>query len=498
MTDIRRAFLWASAGRYLVLIVSLAATLVMARLLTPADYGVTVLGGAVLAVAEAIRALGGGAYLVQKKELAPDDVRATFTVSLAVTIVLTCALLLLSGPLTRYFLTPDLGRYLQVAALGYMTGPLAYPVSALLRRRLAFGTIALFSVVTAIVYATTSVCLAAFGFRYMSFAWASAVSAMAEMALYLYAWKDLSIFRLRISGCRDVLAFGAFDSAIAVLSQVSEAAPYFILGRVLNAEAVGLGQRAVTLSLFPERVILAGVGAVALPALSREVREGGGLRNSYFRAIELITAALWPALIVLALLAGPIVAIVFGRQWREAAPLVQILASALMFSFPVSLHYPTLVAAGWIRYMPPVVVAQSAFSLGVLAVATQRGLYAAALSMLLIVPVNSLLSLLLVRFAIGFRWIDLVRAMSKSAACAVLTAVGPVAVALGTGRLLDMSPMASLLALLLAGAGWFSGIWVTGHPMLGEALSLAAALRRRLASRLEQFAAQRSRDRARP
>jgi O-antigen/teichoic acid export membrane protein len=457
MTHIRRAFLWASIGRYLVLAVNLVATVVMARLLAPGEYGVTVLGGAVLAVAEAIRALGGGACLVQKKELAPDDIRSSFTVGLAVTIVMTAALLMLSGPLTRYFLTPDLGRYLQAAALGYVTGPFAYPISALMSRQLAFGTIALISVVTAVVNAAASVCLAAFGFSFMSFAWAGAISGIAGTLLYLYTWKDRSIFRPRIRGCRDVIAFGAYDSAMAVLSQISETVPYFILGRLLNAEAVGLGQRAVTLSLFPERVILAGVGAVALPALSREVREGGNLRDSYFRAMELITAALWPALVVLALLAGPCVAVLLGRQWREVAPLVQILATALLFSFPVSLHYPTLVAAGSIRLMPPVVVVQTVVSLGILVVAAKHGLYVAALSMLLIVPLNSLLSLLLVRFVVGFRWIDLIYATIKSAVCAIMSAAGPAVVAFATGRLVDMPLAPAMLAMLLAGCGWFAG-----------------------------------------
>ena len=300
------------------------------------------------------------------------------------------------------------------------------------------------------------------------------------MVFFLYAWKDRSLFRLRLRGCREVVAFGAYDSATAVLSQISETLPYFILGRSLSAAAVGLGQRAVTLSLFPERVILAGVGAVALPALSRQAREGGSLGDAYFRAIELITAALWPALVVLALLAGPIVALLLGRQWGEVAPLVQIIAGALLFSFPVTLHYPTLVAAGSIRYLPAFVVAQGVVSLGILVVAAPHGLYAAALSMLLIVPLNSFLSLLLVRFVIGFRWIDLLYATSKSAVCAVLSAVGPAVVALATGRLAGMPLAAAMLAMLLAGGGCLAGLWLTGHPMLDEALSVAAAVRRRV------------------
>src|ERR1700761_2266279 len=122
MTEIRRAFVLASAGRYLTMVINLAATLMLARLLTPADYGVAVLGGSVLAVAEAIRALGGGAYLVQQKDLTPAQIHTNFTISLVATILLIVALLLLVPLLARFFGRPELAPYLNVAALGFIAG----------------------------------------------------------------------------------------------------------------------------------------------------------------------------------------------------------------------------------------------------------------------------------------------------------------------------------------------------------------------------------------
>ena len=95
MTEIRRAFLLSSVGRYFEMAINLATTVVMARLLAPADYGVAVLGTSVLAVAEAIRALGGGAYLVQQKELTAGQIHTNFTISLIATIILIAVLIVL-------------------------------------------------------------------------------------------------------------------------------------------------------------------------------------------------------------------------------------------------------------------------------------------------------------------------------------------------------------------------------------------------------------------
>jgi O-antigen/teichoic acid export membrane protein len=465
MPDVRRAFLWASLGRYFVMAINLAATLILARLLTPADYGLSVIGGAVLAVAEAIRGLGGGTYLVQHTDLTQGSIRSSFTVNLIVTALVAAVLVALSGPLARAFGTPGLAPYVLISALGYLAGPIIYPISALMSRHMAFGRLALAGAATSLVNAAVGVGLALHGFGAMSFAWAGAVSMLASVPLYVACWPDRSIFRPTLRGGRSVVAFGLFDSATAILSQIGEALPYLMLARILSPQAVGLGQRAVLLCLFPERVILAGVGAVALPAFAQQIRDGQSLKQDYLRAITLITVAQWPALLLMIALAQPLVAMLLGAQWHDVVPLVRILSAALLFSFPVSLHYPTLVAVGAIRFMPPVVVTQAVVSMTVLAVAAQHGLRAAALSMLLVVPFNGMLSLLLVRHFVRFRAREFAAATTRSALCAACSIAGPACV---VGAASAMSPAATLGAMVLAAAGWIGGLLVTRHPMLDE------------------------------
>jgi O-antigen/teichoic acid export membrane protein len=476
MAGVRRAFFWASAGRYVVMAVNLGATVIMARLLTPAQFGVTVLGGAVLAVAEGIRAIGGGAYIVQHRALTPEDIRTNFTVSLCVTIVLTACLALLGAPLARYFDTPDLYRYLRVAIFGFMTGPVVYSILALMSRRMAFGIIAANNVLTTVASAVCGIFLAARGFSYMSVAWAQAISAIVGMLMYLRIWNDWSIFRPMLGEWRRVMAFGAFDSATGLLSQIAESLPFLIFGRLLNVEAVGLCQRTLLLCLVPERVVLAGVGAVALPAFAQQMREASSLKQAYLRAIELITVALWPALLLLVLLADPIVSLLLGARWFGVVPLVRVLGTALLFSFPVTLHYPAMVAVGAIRYMPLVVLAQGTVSIGIITLVAKLGLYDTALAMLFVVPMNGVVSLALARHFIGFRWRDVAIATRKSVVCAVLAA-GPMAIVLGLSGRAHMPAGTALVGVATAGFGWAGGVLLTGHPVLHEVSLAVIALR---------------------
>jgi O-antigen/teichoic acid export membrane protein len=482
MKGVRRAFLLASLGRYLMMAINLAATLIMARLLAPADYGVAVLGGAVLAVAEAIRALGGGAYLVQQKDLTPAQIHSNFTISMIATAILIAALLLFVRPLTEFFGRPELEPYLRVAGLGFLGGPISYQISALMSRSLAFGRIAFITTLTAAINAGAGIGFALLGWGYMSLAWAAAISTLAGMGLYLRFWRDWSIFRPGLREWRSVLGFGVHDSLFGILSQIGEAVPYLIIGRSFDAGSVGLCQRAVLLAFFPERVILAGVGAVALPVFSQQVRDGQAPKASYLKALGLITAAQWPALVTLILLADPIVRVLLGPQWHGVVPLLQNLAGALLFSFPMALHYPTLVALGAIRIVPVTILAQAVVTIGVLMFAAPSGLKAVALSTFAIVPFCGLLSLAVIRHFLKFGWLELAAATARSALATLACAAGPVAVVMAAARWQEaLSIPLAIAAGALAGVGWIAGLWLTRHPLLQEMMQLGAKLRGRVA-----------------
>jgi O-antigen/teichoic acid export membrane protein len=483
MADLRRALLFASGGRYVVMGVNLASATVLARLLTPSEFGISVLGASLLGIAEAIRELGSVAYLVQQKDLTQTKIRTVFTVSLLVTLTMTIVLVMLSGSFARFYGVPALARYIQIVALGYAIAPFAHPIYAVLSRDMEFGKLAVLDTLTMLVNALASVILVLQGFSYMGLAWATVISAATWTLLGFCVARDFSVYRPSLAEWRSVLAFGACGSATAVLYRSSESLFWLILGKILDARAVGLCQRALMLSQFPERVILAGIGAVALPAFSDHARQGRGLKKAYLGALEHITAVQWPALILLAIMADPIVSLLFGPQWRDAIPIVQIFAVALMLNFPTALNYPIQVAAGAIRHTVPLAFAQTTVSLVILTFAAQYGIRAVALSTFITIPFNVGLSVLVVRAHIPFPWREFAGAIMKSAVVAGLSAVGPLVVIASRGTVgLSMLPIA--MAISLGGIGWLAGLWLTRHPLFSEVRNVVEVIAKFVAARL--------------
>ena len=115
-------------------------------------------------------------------------------------------------------------------------------------------------------------------------------------------------------------------------------------------DAIGLFSRALAVSQLGDKVVLLGLGPVALPAFAAEVQSGRSVAAPYLRALTYISGMQWPALLLTALLAQPLVLLLLGPQWLTSVPLVRILAVAAMALFAAPLTYPILVTCGAIRH----------------------------------------------------------------------------------------------------------------------------------------------------
>jgi O-antigen/teichoic acid export membrane protein len=473
---IRRALLLASAERYIAMSVNLATTVMIARLLRPEEFGLAVLGLSIWTFAEGLRELGITSYLVQQPELTIAKIRTSFTIVLMLTLIMAGPIVLAAPFIARFYGAPELENYFYVIAVCFFVGPFVQPIHALWRREMAFATIASLSALTTTLNAGVTIFLAYLGFSFMSFAWASLVSTTTGLLLYLFLWRDLSIFRFSLSEWRGVVSFGVYDCGATALYRLWDTFPYLMLGRILGAGAVGLYQRATMLCNLPERLLLAGMVPVVLPAFSDRVRRGQSLKEGYLRGIEYITAVLWPALLILVILAHPIVSLLLGPQWSEVAPLVQVMAGAMLFWFQMDLTAPILMAAGAVRHSFLLALITVPFSICTQSLAAPYGLYAVALTMFINVPVFVLVGVFLVRLHVPFHLHELAASMRKSAVVALLSAVGPLAIRLWAGASRDISIAAAVIALVLSAVGWVAGLWLTGHPFLSEALRARDAL----------------------
>ena len=467
MAAARLALLLSSSERHFITAINFFATMIIARLVAPAEFGIFVLGASVMALVEVMRDLGTSSYLVQQQDLPVEKTRTAFTIVLGLTLAAAAFILMSVEFIASYYALPGLKNYLRVSLIGFLLGPFVSPIHALLRRDFRFGAISITNVTTSLLNAAVVVLLATLGFSYMSFAWANVASGIAGLSLLLFFRPDLSIFRPTLGAWRSVVSFGAFDSFAKSLAIAGDYIPNLIFGRILTVEAVGLYQRAGTVCRLPERVLLAGINTAILPIFAGRAREGRDLKEGYLRATELVTALLWPALLMLILFAYTFVLVMLGGQWLAIVSLVQIMTAARLFAYSAILDYAAILAAGAVRYTVPLIV-QVVSSLGVVVFTAEHGLHAVALGALCTTAFNGAVSICLLRSLLGFTWGEYLQAVRKSVVVTGFSLAGPLLLIAVAGPSANGSIVGGIIAIVLCGLGWLGGLWLTQHPLLKE------------------------------
>ena len=466
---VRRALVIAAGTQYFRIAFRFVSIALIARLLTPAEIGLAVIGTALVTVLLALREFASAEFLIQRHEVTRDDIRASFTVLFLMTALMTAAVSVLAPWIGSFYGEAKLAPFLQISMVAGLIEALSLPVLGLLRRDMAFGAIAWVNTTNAAVLAIATTAFALAGFGFMSYAWGAIAAAVATTVISFCFRPDLSILRPVLRSWGRVLTFGGYNGASCVINRIYGGVPQLFLGGVLPHADVGLYNRTTVASDIPDKVVLTSVFNVAFPALAARVREGQSVKEPYLRALGLIAVVYWPAQILLAILAYPVIWVLLGPQWVEGGvPLLQLMAIAGVAWFPVYMAQPVLLAVGANRDRVLVdLVGRSVSAVG-LCSAALFGILAMAASKLVTLPFHMALSLWFVRRHVSFRWGELGAALWKSAAVTAGAALGPLCVVALSDQGFALSLSATVLAVALAAAGWLAGVFAVRHPVLLE------------------------------
>lgn len=479
---IRSALAFALVDKFATVAITITTMAVISRILTPAEVGQFLVAAAIVVLIEAFRDFGVAACIVREPELTRPFVRTATTVVTLLSLALGALVFALSGAIAAYYGDPALATLIAIGALGFLFAPVANPRLALLKRDMAFGRIAAISVTATLANAVASIALALAGFGAASLVWGSVLAAVVSAMLTLMVRRELWMFLPSLHSWRQVVPFGAWSSAVTVLGMLYDHMPRLILGRVLGFTAVGLFGRSLSLVQMPERMVLSAVQPVVLSDMSTRARQGSSLAAPYLSGVSHLTALQWPALVVLALLADPVVRIALGGQWLEAVPLVRILAIGAMGLFPLYLAFPAFVALGRIRDMALASLISLPLAMAIIWGAASFSLEVVAWATWVVGPLQAFVMLMFLRRHVGFAWRELAAVAGRSFAVAMGTGAIPAAMVLALGA--SLSLVETALALVGAFVGWLASLALTGHPLHAEIRHIAGEIARRAGERL--------------
>jgi O-antigen/teichoic acid export membrane protein len=335
--SVRRSLVWTYASQATAFFVTFASTVVVARLVSPRDFGIYAMAVAITTVINVFMQFGLSKYIMREAEISRDLLRSLFTVNLLMTILYVIAILIGAAAAHHLFASRELGQFLLIFALFPLIAMMEFIPSALCARDMRFGVISSLAVVRAVVLASSTIALAMLGFAYLSFAWAQVLtSAISAIAFNVALWRP-DVWKPRLVGIRAILHFGVQMIGVSGISQLNTRIGEMTLGSLLGLGNLGLYSRASSLPTTLSGNVLAAGSNVVFSRLSSEVRASGEFHETYLRFMRLLLGMLWPMMIGIAVLAQPIIAILYGAKWQAAAIPLAILTIAAAVSVTMGL-----------------------------------------------------------------------------------------------------------------------------------------------------------------
>ncbi|WP_288378464.1 MOP flippase family protein [uncultured Massilia sp.] len=480
-TSVVSGIKWTSASTMGRRLLGLAANIVFARLLAPADFGLVAMAGVMLGFVDIFKDLGTGAALVREKEPRPGLLSSVFWLNCGFGLAMTLVMLALSPLVAAFYQEPRVQPVIAVMALSFFLSSLSIVHTSVLTREMAFERLAKVELAASVLSYAIGIGAALLGHG----VWSLVYQVVANAALgTLFTW-FASPWRPRLmfawSEIHGITGYSLNLAGYNIFYYFAQNLDNLLIGRFLGTEALGLYDLAYKLMTFPMQAISAVFGRVMMPYYARAQDDLPRFRQAFLRVGGAIAFVTFPMMFGLLALREHFVFAVFGAAWAPVIPLLAMFAPLAAIRSVLTTTGSIYIATGHTGLQLRWGVLSNLIVFAGLAAGLKWGIVGVAAGFTL----TSLL-LLYPNLAIPFRLIGmevpaLARALAPTVACTALmfALVAGADLLLAGLRLDGRIGHGGLLALLtaLGAAGYLACTWFLNRAMLSELLAIAGIRR---------------------
>ena len=349
MADIERraisALKWATAAKLVAQTVSWAGTLVIVRLLTPEDYGVMAKVAVVCSIASAIAELGLEAAIVRWADIARDDLRRIYGVSLLFAAAITLLIAASAPLLAQLFHEPRLAWPVACASLQILIGAIAIVPAGMWARELTFRPLAKIEMTTGVINIAVTLLLALKGMG----VWALVIGTLAgacarSTALLAFGQRVRPIFSAH--GIGEHLKYGLTLVGNRVSYIVLVQSDILIGSAFLSTTEIGRYSVAMQLATLPMSKVMGTITQIMLPAVARQQHDRPRVQQNLLKSVGLVSTVAFPALWGISAVAPELVQVLFGPKWAALAPALALLPLIVPIRMVCAVLYTTSLALG--------------------------------------------------------------------------------------------------------------------------------------------------------
>ncbi len=468
------ALKWSVVAKLLGQLISWGVTLIVLRLLAPADYGLMAIVTVIIAMIAGLAEFGFGASLIQTPTLDRREL-ARIAGALGALNIGCGVLVAASAPLIAAWLgEPRLQLLIQVSALQFLFAAVEIVPQALVHRDMDFARVARVEIVATVVGSLGTLALALAG----AGVWALVLGGLAGAAARAVGFAALGGFvwpSLTLGGIGHHIRFGGIVTITRVLWKVTYQMDTLIAARFFTREVLGLYSVAMHLATLPMSKAMGVVNQVAFPAVARLQDELPRLRVRLLESLRLLALIAIASLWGIAAVAQEFVDVVLGEKWHEAETALQLVSVVAPMRMLMAVLATALAASGHAdlelrNQIVSALVLPAGFAIGI-----HWGLNGLAASWVVAVPAICALNFRRTAGTLGLRLGDVLGAVRAPLLAGALMLAAVMLARLG---LTDYTEAVRLPVLIAAGAVVYAGsVWALDRGIWIDVRRVAAALR---------------------
>lgn len=299
---------------------------ILARILTPEDFGLVVMVTAITSFVVLFKDMGLSMATVQRSEISHAQVSTLFWINFGVSAVITGVVAALAPAISWFYGEPRLTPVALVLACAVLISGLSIQHRALLKRQMHFGLLTTIDILAylASVLAAVGAALAGAGYWALVVRQIVQVAAEAVGSWIACGWRPG--LPVRRAGARKMVGFGLDITLYNIINYFARNADKVLLGRFYDSTILGFYGNAYQLMMMPVLQIRGPVMSVATPGLSSMQNDPDRFRRYYLQAILLLAFVTMPLMTFLFVCAEDVIGLVLGKQWFGAVPIFRILA----------------------------------------------------------------------------------------------------------------------------------------------------------------------------
>ena len=471
-----KGVIWSGVDRFVSGGIVFLANIVLARLLTPKDFGLLAIIAIFVQISQTFIDSGFGNALIQKKDRSQTDYSTVFFFNLALSIGFYIVLYFCAPFIAEFFENEKLTVLTRVVGLNLIIGALVSVHKTRLTIQLKFKIQAVISLISSFASATAAIWMAYHGYGVWSLVALTIINIALQVTLIyiMIRWRPSMIFSK--TAFKSLFSYSSKLLGASLIHLLYRNIYPIIIGKKFSAIDLGYFNRADTFAMYVPYTIGSVISRVAFPIFSRIQDDNTRLRKAYSQYIVFTSLFIFPLLVGIIVLARPLTLVILKEQWLPMVPLLQILCIDWMSDHLCSINLNVLYVKGRsdlalrleiVKKVLAIIIFFVSLYWGIIGVCWGRVVYGA-----IAVYLNSYYTKRLINIGIGQQLKDILIPLGQSLLMGVVVFI--------FSNMIHCSIVLNLIFSILIGALSYLGIIaLTGKKYYCEILPLLKSIMRR-------------------